>query len=390
MKILIYQWKAYNYRDVYETLRLFGHEVYVFEESLEQYDKDLIFEKKLEKRLREESFDFVFTMNYFAAIANVCHRCQVDYLVWTCDNPLISMFHKSIFYEENYIFTFDKTNYYEWKQMGLKHIFYLPLAVDTDRVNRICETETSEEVVKFSNEIAFVGSLYEKNSYDEFAMKMPDYLKGYLDAVVVAQSSISGGNIIEEMLTADILEQIETVFTLEKSEDSFSDLSLVFSTTVLGFKVAEQVRRRTLTELAKKFSVGVYSNSDCSDLLLVEKRGGVDYWTEMPKVFHNSKINLNMTIPNIKSGIPLRVFDVLAAQGFLITNYQAELPIYFDQKKDLVYYESLEELSWLCEYYLQHEEERLEIAQNGYEKVKKYHNIKVRLGRMLALWKEEK
>lgn len=79
----------------------------------------------------------VFTVNYFPLISNVCERTGVKYVSWTCDNPLISMYHESVFHACNYIFTFDKTNYLEFRGMGVKHIWYLPLAVDTERMDAL-------------------------------------------------------------------------------------------------------------------------------------------------------------------------------------------------------------------------------------------------------------
>ena len=109
----------------------------------------------------------------------------------------------------------------------------------------------------------------------------------------------------------------------------------------------------------------------------------------MPKVFRYSKINLNFTIPNIKSGLPLRIFDVLGAGGFLLTNYQAELPDYFEIGKDLACFESEAELVEKCSYYLTHEEERQQIAKNGYEKVKNCCSYRKRLKFMLEKIGEE-
>ena len=115
----------------------------------------------------------------------------------------------------------------------------------------------------------------------------------------------------------------------------------------------------------------------------VTYRGSVDYWTQMPKVFHGSKINLNFTIPNIKSGIPLRVWDILGSGGFLMTNYQPELELYFDLKQDMVVFESKEELEEKTAFYLEHEKERMEIAHRGYEKVKQFHTYEQRIQQML-------
>ena len=381
MHILMYRWKAYNYRDIEQTFRLLGHTVDNIEQKLGNYDIDPEFEKKIERMMEENHYDFVFTVNYFALISNSCRKIGVKYVSWTCDNPLISMYHESVFNDCNYIFTFDKTNYLEFREMGVKHIWYLPLAVDTDRIDAIIDQ--SDDLMAYQADVSFVGSLYERNSYDRIKPTLPDYLKGYFDAVMEAQLNISGANMIEPMLTTEILEQLQQYFSLEKSEGSFSDLGLIFQTTVLGFKIAEIERRRALIELSKHFDVNVYSNSNVSDLVRVRYCGSVDYWSEMPKVFHESKINLNFTIPNIKSGIPLRVWDILGAGGFLLTNYQAEIPLYFKEGEDLVCFDGTEDLVQKTDYYLHHDEERRRIAKNGYGKVKKYHTYIQRIQTIL-------
>ena len=392
MHILMYRWKAYNYRDIEQTFLLLGHTVDNIEQELGSYDVSPEFERVIEEKIRGTHYDMVFTVNYFPLISNVCERTGLKYVSWTCDNPLISMYHESVFHACNYIFTFDKTNYLEFRGMGVKHIWYLPLAVDTERMDALLgapekperrNATQDSEMRKYRGDVAFVGSLYERNSYDKIKNRLPEYLRGYFDAVMEAQLNISGANIVEPMLTTNILEQLQEYFQLEKSEGSFSDLGLIFQTTVLGFKIAEIERRRALIELSKHYRVNVYSNSDVSDLLRIQYCGSVDYWSEMPKVFRMSKINLNFTIPNIKSGIPLRIWDVLGCGGFLLTNYQAEIPYYFKEGEDLVCFDGLEDLCEKVGYYLEHEEERKRIAWNGYHKVREKHSYIERIHTIL-------
>ena len=415
MHILMYRWKAYNYRDIEQTFLLLGHTVDNIEQELGSYDVSPEFERVIEEKIRGTHYDMVFTVNYFPLISNVCERTGVKYVSWTCDNPLISMYHESVFHACNYIFTFDKTNYLEFRGMGVKHIWYLPLAVDTERMDALLGAPEEDgttgivrkgmktagtvpegtgeagrrkaaqdpEMQKYRGDVAFVGSLYERNSYVKIKNRLPEYLRGYFDAVMEAQLNISGANIVEPMLTTNILEQLQEYFQLEKSEGSFSDLGLIFQTTVLGFKIAEIERRRALIELSKHYKVNVYSNSDVSDLLRIQYCGSVDYWSEMPKVFRMSKINLNFTIPNIKSGIPLRIWDVLGCGGFLLTNYQAEIPYYFKEGEDLVCFDGLEDLCEKVGYYLEHEEERKRIAWNGYRKVREKHSYIERIRTIL-------
>ena len=385
MRILVYKWKAYNYADICEAFSNLGYEYVTVEQDLDHYDEDPVFETKLADIIQKENCDMVFTVNYFALVTTVCMKMHIPYVVWTCDNPLISMYNQKVFQPCNYFFTFDQTNYLEFKGMGLEHIWYLPLAVNAKRIRYLIEN--CDDLIAYENDISFVGSLYERNSYDRLRPELPKYLQGYFDAAIWAQQCINGGNILEEMLTVPVLEELQQYFKLEKSKDSFSDLGLIFSTTVLGFKTAAEQRRRALLELSKKYAVTIYSNSDTRELYRVRYGGSLDYWSEMPKVFAASKINLNFTIPNIKSGLPLRIWDVLGSGGFLMTNFQAEIPYYLKNKEDLVCFESVEELVELCGYYLAHEEERRQIAENGYKKVSAHHTYEQRIVQMLEIVK---
>lgn len=64
--------------------------------------------------------------------------------------------------------------------------------------------------------------------------------------------------------------------------------------------------------------------------------GAVDYYEVMPHVFKQSKINLNITLRSIQSGMPLRAWDIMGAGGFLLSNYQADFLISLPQEKILI------------------------------------------------------
>ena len=73
--------------------------------------------------------------------------------------------------------------------------------------------------------------------------------------------------------------------------------------------------------------------------------GIVSYTAEMPDIFHTTKINLNITLRSITSGIPLRAIDILGCGGFLLSNYQPELCEYFTPDVDFVYFEDPDDLA---------------------------------------------
>lgn len=382
-RVLIYKWRAYNYLDVYETLRKMEYEVDIIEQNLSSYDEDKDLLQRLTGLFGKTAYDFVFTINYFGVISDACEQFCIPYISWSCDSPLISMYHQSVFNKCNYIFLFDKSSYLYFKSIGVKHIWHLPLAVDTGRIDYILENAVDLKL--YQSKISFIGSLYERNTYDKLIPTLPPYLQGYFDCALEAQLNVSGGNLFERLLTDEICDKLQQYYKLEKTERSFSDLKLIFSTTVLGFKAAKEQRIRSLLALAKKHQVSIYTNSNTHGMLRVDYRGSVDYFSQMPKVFYGSKINLNFTIPNIQSGIPLRVWDILGARGFLLTNYQPELELYFDIGKDLVVFEDITELEQKASYYLEHEEERREIAKNGYLKVKKFHSYMQRMQQLMDI-----
>ena len=139
-----------------------------------------------------------------------------------------------------------------------------------------------------------------------------------------------------------------------------------------------------LKRLGERFEVKLYAPKTAPVLERVIHCGPVDYMTEMPLVFQNSKVNLNMTLRSIRTGIPLRAMDIMGCGGFLLTNYQEDFLEFFEPGIDYVYYSDQEELMKLTDYYLSHEEERMEIACNGYRKVKAGHHYGKRIERLLA------
>ena len=386
MKILLYRWNAYNYKDVEDEFRRMGYGTTSFSYHLTNYDKNDDFQEMLDGKLSADHFDLVFTINFFPVVAEVCHAKKIPYVSWSCDSPLISMHHESVFFPENYIFDFDLSSCRLFEGMGVEHIWHLPLAVNVSRIDRLLAG--AADLSSYENEIAFVGNLYERNSYDRLEKNLPEYLRGYFAATMEIQSNTYGGNVLEEALTPEILERLSAYFTLEKSEKSFSDLGVIFSTTVLGYKVARMQRFAALLELSKKHPVSLYTESPADELPGVFFRGGVDYWEELPKVFYGSRINLNLTIPNIKSGIPLRVWDVLGAGGFLLTNYQAESAMYFTEGRDLVSFYDREDMKEKADYYLRHEKERKQIAAHGRKTVFAEHTYEIRMRKMMDILKE--
>ncbi len=103
------------------------------------------------------------------------------------------------------------------------------------------------------------------------------------------------------------------------------------------------------------------------------------------KVFYASKINLNITLRSIESGVPLRIFDIMSVGGFVLSNWQEELTELFEEDKEIVLFKTPEEMVEKIDYYLAHEKERIRIGINGYQKVKNCYTYEHQLQKLLAV-----
>ena len=163
------------------------------------------------------------------------------------------------------------------------------------------------------------------------------------------------------------------------------DVRGLISDRYIGEKCTEQERIVTLRNISEHFDMDIYTASDLSGIPKIRNRGIADSETMMPKIFQCSRINLNMTNRPISSGIPQRVYDIMGAGGFLLSNYQPELAEYFEIGEELVVYESQRDLLEKIAYYLAHEEERRKIAARGRRAIKERHQYSMRLKMMFEL-----
>lgn len=381
MKFLLYKWKAYNQVALEDALIKLGHIIDIFTCEIDNLEEDKEFETNLDTYLTDHKYDAVISINYFPVIAKSCNRMNCKYISWTCDSPMLSLFTKSVYLNTNYIFVFDKQVYYRFKGMGVKNIWYLPLAVDVERNDYILKNYTDKD---YQADISFVGSLYEKNRYDEMIF-MPDYIRGYFDALINVQMEIYGDNFFERMISGEIEEQLKGRAVTISGDEFIGTTALIVANTTLGMKLASLERKKILNMVSRKVrNTKIYTESNTDDIPLVKNMGKVDYIYDMPKVFVQSKINLNITLRNIVTGIPLRIWDILGAGGFVLTNFQAELPDFFEQGKHLVWYESHNDMMDKVLYYLSHDEERMNIAKEGNLLVRQKHTM---VGRVETLLK---
>ena len=285
----------------------------------------------------------------------------------------------------NRIFLLDRMQTEKFSPLNPDNIFHMPLGCDIPTWDSI--RVTPEEHKMYDCDISFVGSLYsEKCKYNQIEKDLPDYVRGYADGLINAQLNVYGYNFIEDSLTDEFATEFKKhAGWYALGEDYTEDVKGIIADTYIGYKCTEQERIRTLTAISENFDIDLWTLSDTSMIPKIHNRGGADSNTMMPQIIKCSKINLNMTNRPIKTGLPLRIFDLLGAGGFVISNYQAEIPEHFIPDEDIVLYDSIPDLLDKIGYYLEHDDERRQIAKNGHDKVKAFHSYDARLQEMFQI-----
>lgn len=384
MKLLIFEWAAgtFTYNDIIDSFSRHGISYQTVSYQFNNKNEDEFFESRFTKVLTDDSYDAVFSVNYFPLVAVCCNKCSVPYISWSYDNPLdVPDIEKTLGLATNHIFLFDRIQTEGYQKAGFTNVYHMPLAVNCDRLEAI--KLTKQEQALYSSDVSFIGKMYD-SMFPQYRGLMDDHTKGYIDAIVAAQSKVFGYWFAEELLTDDLMQRINAHF-----KELQPDTQFILPKEALAYAIAAQITKNDriilLNLLAKRMKVNVYSWEKCDLLQNVNYMGSCDYYGQMTKVFKASSINLNITLKISQSGIPLRVMDILGAGGFLLSNYQPEIAENFIDGQDVVMYESIEDAYEKALFYKEHEDLRRQIAASGHNKTKELFSYEKQLGNIFRL-----
>lgn len=382
MKILFINWNSFGNEDIIYYFRKMGFKINIFllgnYENNTRNDEQLI--DSLKNKLCSDTYDFIFSYNYFPAVSTAAYLCNTKYISWIYDSPYVQLFSNTLSNACNYVFLFDSALYYELKDKGFDTVYYLPMAANTARYDAMIPSPHMIE--KYSSDISFIGTLYsdtKNNFYDRMCDNLSEYAHGFLNALIECQKNIYGSFILEKSLPERIIKEMILSTPVSPSTDGFENVVWIYANYFLARKVTALERTEILSMLPSKYKVHLYTKDNTTLPSYIDNKGYIDYYMQMPYVFKCSKINLNISLKSIQNGIPLRAIDIMGCGGFLLSNFQSDFMNFFDPDKDFVYYSDYDDLLEKIDYYLLHDEEREKIAYSGYNKIKQYHTYPHRI-----------
>ena len=245
----------------------------------------------------------------------------------------------------DYFFTIQKDEFFkELENMGLHNFYYLPLA---------CLPSFHDKIVKNNNnntaDNSGDGSNYNNYNND------------------TADNNVNEYN-----------EDDETKYG--------SDVS---------FAGAGYFNRKNVFAKLTDFNFKIWGNDWIADMplsLLIQDGGKRFTEEEAVKIYNYSKININLhssmwhwDINPDGDFLNPRVYEILGCGGFQLVDRRRYLKGIFEDGKDLVVFDSAEDLRKKIRYYLDNEAERSTIAEHGYNTVRKHHTYERRVSEMMNI-----
>lgn len=389
MKLLLYRWGANNEDVLLKNLIRSGHEVTECSIKCKNYTQDVELAAAMIEQIHRDNTEGIISFNYFPIISMVADVTKITYYSWVYDCPHFTLYAKTAAMPCNRIGVFDRSIAEGLRSRGINTVFHLPLAADTDYWDEVTGSGPNgikdgpdcglhnNKTDRFRCDVSFVGSLYtdEHNYYDMI------YPLGRTDPDVENIIDAWCFNYVNDV---SFEEELQRSGALSYAGSQMSELGLmlgpdyeyepsdIIMPSVFEKKVTVLERNRLLGAVSEMEDIDfrLYTNSKT----YIPNKGTVDYKKEMPLVFNQSRINLNISLRSIHSGIPLRVIDIMSCGGFVLTNYQSEIAEFFEDNKEVVIFSSMEECLDKIQYYLEHEDERTAIAEAGLKAVKERFN----------------
>lgn len=301
---------------------------------------------------------------------------------------IVNWYHDYPFYEEVFMerimepskfridFVTEESFLPEMQERGFTAHF-LPLATDPYFFK-------SENKIELVRDIAFVG-----NSSTEF-----------LDSIMTEERIVELEKLLSIQVEAkrryrsdsrfDVNQYLLQNKNLWSGKTSLKDREVIFC---IEWMIGYLFRRDFIKSIAAKYKQRFTCYGDpywrnFMDPLQVSTEAC--YYTNLCNIYRSTKVNINVNRIQIRTSFTQRIFDCAASGAFIITDRRKCNQRYFNlsgPERELVEFDSLEQCCKLIDYYLDHEDERKQIADAAHKKVMKYHTYENRINEMLEICK---
>ncbi|MFJ4609168.1 CgeB family protein [Pseudomonas atacamensis] len=328
--------------------------------------------------------DYVLTINFNQFISEVCELLKIPYLAWVIDTPCYPIYDKAINHSHSFTFIYDAAVARRLRQSGVRQVYHLPVAANLERIGQI---DFHKQDSLADTDISFVANLTRTEYRTSILPHLSVQTREGCSRLIGSLDRPDGFLNLSAQLGGELISAIKQESGYLLAGDRYLSVAEKLA-YLLGREHSWQERIDVVQRLEQRFRVAVYGNNEWQ-AQIGSYVGHANHFTEMPRIFQRSKINLNIIRSFVETGLPMRVFDVLSCGGFLVSNDKHDLHKLFNDGQDLVIYRDTQDLLDICAYYLEHDEERRDIAQQGRVTLAQNHTFMQRMTDMLSTVQSE-
>lgn len=376
----------YILEDALDGLLQSGQEVYAMDLS-DYIDDDKSLALDFTDHLKKIKPDFIFTTGGIGIGRLYEHliSSKVPYVTWMADNPLLLL--KSKFKpDSNFnIFVWDNTYVEELRNAGYENVFYLPLATNPKIFKKLSLSQEEKEY--YSCEVSFAGNINDPYVADMYQKYQSLFYEMFTPKVVKEVIKLQSLNPRQRII--DILIQTQKKLGINSTDSqeykNYLNQKVGDHLEIIEGIAMKKFRMDVVKSLAC-FNINVYGAGEWEKIQGpgVIYKGYLDNRTQLPKLHNASMINLNLTISQSREAVNMRIFDVAACGGFVVSDYTKDLGSLFKLGEEVVAFKKRGELKGLIKYFLDNSTERENIALNARKRVLSEHTYTHRMNSLVS------
>lgn len=384
MKIL-YVYGLSTEKNIVQTLRKLQCDVMEYPEVQDTSNMDEEKINALVAYVKEHGITHLMSIHLIYNVAVAAYWAGIKYISVIWDAPYLKAYTVMGTLDNIWYSAFDKLDAERMRQGGCPHVMYQPLSVN--RENILAWKKRFLAKRRYIHDISLIANLYEDNAYDRCLDLLPENMQAYFRSIFEeAAFKWDGVNRVYGKTGQEILEYMKLVSPTLKINNPYNVEDVrYFEAMYLIRKLANIERVCVLNLLAEDHDVYLYTYSEVDETLMpkVHRRPPVQVGEATSFIYAGTKINLNIALKGIEGGTTQRIMDIMGAGGFVLTNYCEETAELFEEDKEIVMFRTLEELIQKVDYYLEHEEEREQIARAGHEKAMNDYTYEKKIKKLL-------
>jgi len=144
--------------------------------------------------------------------------------------------------------------------------------------------------------------------------------------------------------------------------------------------------RKKIIESLKHLNLGVWTWNDNEIDIQKNILKGKAHGKKLIKIFKSSKIVLNIHRNFENNGGNYRLFEIPACHAFQLVDDRKDIGKFFKVGKEVVTFKNNDDLVAKAKYFLENPKERIKIASNGYNRVRKDHTLNNRMRNLIEIY----